>query len=210
MGRMRWDAQRLDPGEDGALPGLPSIRGLLRSVQVPEFPGVTLHEVRSRSALNAVPPGSSMPFRWTLNPYRGCLHACVYCFARRTHEWLELDTGTAFDREIVVKVNVVDVLRRELARPSWTHEQVALGTNTDPYQRAEGRYRLMPGILGSLAGSGTPFSILTKGTLLRRDLPMIASAAKDVQVWAGVSIAILDDQLHHSLEPGAPGPRARL
>src|ERR1700712_1732183 len=80
---MRWDAQRLDL-EDGALPGMPSIKGLLRSVQVPEFPGVTLHEVRSRSALNAVPPGSGMPFRWTINPYRGCLHQCVYCLSGDT------------------------------------------------------------------------------------------------------------------------------
>src|SRR3954447_150221 len=79
MGRMRWDAQRLDLVEDGALPGMPSIKGLLRSVQVPEFPGITLHEVRSRSALNAVPPGSAMPFQWTINPYRGCAHACLYC-----------------------------------------------------------------------------------------------------------------------------------
>src|SRR4051794_9272392 len=79
MGRMRWDAQRLDLIEDGALPGMPTIKGLLRSVQVPEFPGVTLHEVRSRSALNAVPPGSPMPFQWTINPYRGCAHQCVYC-----------------------------------------------------------------------------------------------------------------------------------
>src|SRR3954447_775356 len=79
MGRMRWDAQRLDLIEDGALPGMPTIKGLLRSVQVPEFPGITLHEVRSRSALNAVPPGSPMPFQWTINPYRGCPHACLYC-----------------------------------------------------------------------------------------------------------------------------------
>src|SRR3954452_11731063 len=84
MGRMRWDAQRLDLIEDGALPGMPSIKGLLRSVQVPEFPGVTLHEVRSRSALNAVPPGSPMPFQWTINPYRGSSHSCVSCFARKT------------------------------------------------------------------------------------------------------------------------------
>src|SRR4029450_154984 len=91
------------------------------------------------------------------------------CFARPTHQYLELDMGEDFDRQIVVKTNVVDVLRRELARPSWRPETVALGTNTDPYQRAEGRYRLMPGIIDALAASGTPFSILTKGPLLRRD-----------------------------------------
>src|SRR4051794_4865675 len=189
---------------------MPGIRGLLRSVQVPEFPGMTLHEVRARSALNAVPPGSPVPFRWTINPYRGCSHACRYCFARKTHEWLELDSGRDFDTQIVVKTNLVEVLRRELARPSWAREHVALGTNTDPYQRAEGRYRLMPGVIRALAGSGTPFSVLTKGTLARRDLPLLAAAARDVPLGLGVSMAIWDERLHEALEPGAPSPRARL
>ncbi|MGY2003751.1 Rv2578c family radical SAM protein [Blastococcus sp. SYSU DS1024] len=207
---MRWDAQRLDLDEPGALPGMPSIRGLLRSVQVPEFPGLTFHEVRSKSALNRVPGESAMPFPWTVNPYRGCSHSCVYCYARRTHEWLELDSGRDFDTQVVVKTNLVEVLRRELARPSWQREHVALGTNTDPYQRAEGRYRLMPGVVTALAGSGTPFSILTKGTLLRRDVPLLAAAARDVPVGLGVSVAIWDDDLHAALEPGVPSPRARL
>src|SRR3954464_5877691 len=207
---MRWDAQRLDLVEDGALPGMPSIKGLLRSVQVPEFPGITLHEVRRRSALNAVPPGSPMPFKWTINPYRGCTHSCVYCFARRTHEWLELDYGNDFNSQIVVKTNLVDVLRKELARPSWQRDHVALGTNTDPYQRAEGRYRLMPGVIRALAESGTPFSILTKGTLLRRDIPLLAEAAETVPLGLGVSMAIWDGELHTALEPGVPTPRARL
>ncbi len=132
------------------------------------------------------------------------------CFARGSHEWLELDTGVGFDREIVVKVNIVDVLRRELAKPSWQRGQVALGTNTDPYQRAEGRYRLMPGIITALAESGTPLSILTKGPLLRRDLALVAAASRDVPAWVGVSIAILDEGLHEQLEPGTPGPRPRL
>ncbi len=109
-----------------------------------------------------------------------------------------------------MKTNLVDVLRRELARPSWRREHVALGTNTDPYQRAEGRYRLMPGVISALAGSGTPFSVLTKGTLLRRDLPLLAAAARDVPIGLGVSMAIWDDELHVSLEPGVPSPRARL
>ena len=119
-----------------------------------------------------------MPFRWTVNPTRGCLHACTYCFARPTHEYLELDAGRDFETQIVVKTNVVDVLRAELARPSWTREHVALGTNTDPYQRVEGRYRFMPGIIEALAHSGTPLSILTKGTLLRRDLPLLARGGR--------------------------------
>ena len=207
---MRWDAQRLDADEHGTLPGMPTVRGLLRSVQVPGFPGLTFHEVRSRSALNEVPRDSVMPFRWTINPYRGCSHACVYCFARGTHQWLELDTGRDFDSQVVVKTNLVDVLRRELGRPSWRREHVALGTNTDPYQRAEGRYRLMPGVISALAGSGTPFSVLTKGTLLRRDLALLAAAARDVPTGLGVSMAIWDEDLHASLEPGVPSPRARL
>src|SRR3954453_8390446 len=395
---MRWDAQRLDLGEPQWLPGLPTVRGLLRSIEVPEFPGLTFHEVRAKTALNAVPKGSAMPFSHTINTFRGCSHACVYClagdtlvlmadgsqrpiaelrvgdrivgtekrgnyrhyvetevlahwstvkpahrvrladgttivasgdhrfltgrgwkhvtgtgsaagqrphlttndelvgfgrsaptaapcaeyrrgyltgmvrggghlqidpairrtctgqgaaitssadlrvvaledlglelpmfdittgtgdfiangvvshncFARSTHEWLEFDSGTDFDRQIVVKTNVVEVLRRELARTSWKREHVALGTNTDPYQRAEGRYRLMPGIIDALAGSGTPFSILTKGTLARRDVPQLAAASRDVPIGMGVSMAIWDDDLHAALEPGVPTPRARL
>jgi DNA repair photolyase len=207
---MRWDAQRLDVEDPSALPGMPSIRGLLRSVQVPEFPGLTFHEVRAKSALNHVPGESAMPFPWTINPYRGCSHACLYCYARRTHEWLELDAGRDFDRQIVVKTNLVDVLRRELGRPSWKREHVALGTNTDPYQRAEGRYTLMPGVIRALTESGTPFSVLTKGTLLRRDVPQLAEAAQRVPRGLGVAMAIWDDALHESLEPGVPTPRARL
>ena len=207
---MRWDAQRLDLVEPETLPGLPTVAGLLRSVQVPEFPGLTLHEVRSKSALNAVPAGSAMPFDYTVNTFRGCSHACLYCYARGSHEWLELDSGADFDQQIVVKTNLVEVLRRELARPTWKREHVALGTNTDPYQRAEGRYRLMPGVIDALARSGTPFSVLTKGTLARRDLPLLAAAARDVPIGLGVSVAIWDDELHTALEPGVPTPRARL
>jgi DNA repair photolyase len=132
------------------------------------------------------------------------------CFARKTHEWLEFDSGRDFDSQVVVKINLVDILRKELARPSWQREHVALGTNTDPYQRAEGRYRLMPGVITALAESGTPLSILTKGTLLRRDVPLLVDAARDVPLGLGVSMAIWDDDLHHALEPGVPAPRARL
>ncbi|HEX7827480.1 MAG TPA: radical SAM protein, partial [Mycobacterium sp.] len=137
-------------------------------------------------------------------------HACRYCFARPTHAYLDFDTGADFDSQVVVKTNVVDVLRRELARPSWTRETVALGTNTDPYQRAEGRYALMPGIIGALADSGTPFSILTNGTLLRRDLELITAAARRVDVSVAISLAVADPALHQEVEPGTPGPRARL
>ncbi|GAB3612561.1 Rv2578c family radical SAM protein [Humibacter ginsengisoli] len=132
------------------------------------------------------------------------------CFARPTHRYLELNMGTDFDREIIVKVNVADVLRREVTKPSWARHPVALGTNTDPYQRAEGRYRLMPGVIEALADSGTPFSILTKGTLLRRDLDLIADAATRVPVDLAMSIAVYDDELQKSVEPGTPSTKARL
>lgn len=210
---MRWDGQRIG-ADDGALPdlGMPdlALAGLLRSVRTPDFAGVTFHEVAAKSALNKVPAASSMPFRWTVNPMRGCLHACAYCFARPTHEYLDLDAGRDFETQIVVKTNVVEVLRAELARPSWRREHVALGTNTDPYQRAEGRYRLMPGIIDALASSGTPFSILTKGTLLRRDIPALVEAQGRVPVGVAISLAVLDHDLQQSVEPGTPTARARL
>lgn len=132
------------------------------------------------------------------------------CFARNTHTYLDLDAGADFDSQIVVKVNVAEVLARELAKPSWRREPVALGTNTDPYQRAEGRYRLMPGIIDALASSGTPFSILTKGTLLRRDLPQLTDAATRVPIHIAMSIAIPHEPLRQLLEPGAPSFQARL
>lgn len=205
---MRWDGQSL-AADDGALPGL-ALSGLVRSVRTPEFAGVTFHEVAAKSALNKVPAVSSMPFRWTVNPMRGCLHACSYCFARPTHEYLDLDAGTDFETQIVVKTNVVEVLRSELGKASWRREHVALGTNTDPYQRAEGRYRLMPGIIGALTDYRTPFSILTKGTLLRRDIALLREAADVVPVGLAVSLAVLDERLQQSVESGTPTPRARL
>jgi len=207
---MRWHGQQLGVDDRAALPGMERMDGLVRSVTTPEFAGMTFHEVLCKSALNRVPGASAMPFDWTVNPYRGCSHACAYCFARKTHEYLDLDSGSDFDSQIVVKVNVAEVLRNELRRGSWGREPVMLGTNTDPYQRAEGRYRLMPDIIGALAETRTPFSILTKGTLLRRDLPLLADAAQQVRVSLAMSIAAFDDALQHSIEPGTPTAEARL
>lgn len=206
---MRWDGQAIT-ADDGALPGLGRMAGLVRTVRTPEFAGVTFHEVLAKSALSKVPGESRMPFTWTINPYRGCSHACSYCFARPSHRYLDMNPGEDFDSQIVVKMNVADVLRTELAKPSWTGDAVALGTNTDPYQRAEGRYRLMPGIIDALEASRTPFSILTKGTLLRRDLPRLTQAAEHVDVGIGVSLAFVDEGLQQAVEPGTPTPRARL
>lgn len=207
---MRWEGQDVTADDAAALPGLGRMAGLVRSVRTPEFAGITFHEVASRSVLNRVPEASRMPFRWTVNPFRGCSHACVYCYARATHRYLDLDSGPDFDSQIIVKVNAPEVLRRELAKPGWAHEQVALGTNTDPYQRAEGRYRLMPDIIRALAESGTPLSILTKGTLLRRDLPLLEEAGAEVPISLGVSLAFADEELQQLVEPGTPTPRARL
>ncbi|MCP2638507.1 Rv2578c family radical SAM protein [Microbacterium sp. HD4P20] len=370
---MRWQGQELGVADAAALPGLEQLNGLVTSVTTPEFAGMTFHEVLCKSALNHVPSSSAMPFDWTVNPYRGCSHACVYCldpdtqvlmadgrskrigdvrpgdevigterhgsyrryvratvsaqwttrkhayrvtladgteltasgdhrfltergwkhvqpgppgsqrphlttdnklvgfgaggapptdteidlgiigdavksdaplrviaiedlgttidmvdittstgdfiangvishncFARGTHEYLELDSGKDFDTQIVVKVNVVDVLEKELRRGTWMREPVALGTNTDPYQRAEGRYKLMPGIASALAESGTPFSILTKGTMIRRDLPLLKDAAAHVPITISTSIAVFDDELQHIIEPGTPSATARL
>jgi DNA repair photolyase len=206
---VRWGGQQVvadGVGNDAVLPGM---GGLLRTVRAPEFAGMVFHEVEARSALNRVPSGP-LPFEWTINPYRGCGHACTYCFARNTHTYLDFDAGEDFNRQVVVKVNVARVLERELRSPRWRREHVAMGTNTDPYQRAEGRYRLMPGLISALARSGTPFSVLTKGTLLARDLPLLASVSADVSVGLGVSIALLDRELQASVEPGTPSPAARL
>lgn len=132
------------------------------------------------------------------------------CFARNTHTYLDLDSGKDFDTQVVVKVNAVEVLTAQLRSPRWTREHVAMGTNTDPYQRAEGRYKLMPGIIRALANSGTPFNILTKGTVLSRDLPLLQEVSADVPVGLGVSIALVDRELQRSLEPGTASPQARL
>jgi DNA repair photolyase len=207
---MRWATQEISREAPGTLPGLARVANLIRSVQTPEFEGMTFHEVAAKSALNRVPGASVMPYDWTINPYRGCSHACTYCFARPSHAYLGLGSGLDFDSQVVVKVNVAEVLRGELARPAWKREWVALGTNTDPYQRAEGRYRLMPGVISALARSGTPFSVLTKGTLIRRDLPLLASAARDVSASVAFSVAVFDDALTSTLEPGAPSGAARL
>jgi DNA repair photolyase len=205
---LRWDGQRVDQLAAGALPGL---GGLVRSVRTPEFRGVTFHEVHAKSALNHVPDDARMlPGEWTVNPYRGCTHACQYCFARPTHTRLGLNPAGDFDREIVVKTNIVDVLRAELARKRTLPPRVAFGTNTDVYQRAEGRYQLMPGIIDALAGARVPFSILTKSPLIRRDLDRLVAASRVTTVHLGLSISMLDEQLRESVEHGTATTAARL
>ncbi|ALG10663.1 Rv2578c family radical SAM protein [Kibdelosporangium phytohabitans] len=208
---IRWDAQRLDATNTGTLPGLARLSTFVRSVRTPEFHGVTFHEILAKSALNHVPTDARMlPGEWTINPYRGCTHACRYCFARNTHTRLELNTADDFDREIIVKTNIVEVLRDELKRKRTLPPRVAFGTNTDVYQRAEGRYALMPGIIDALADARIPFSILTKGTLIRRDLDRLRGASAVTTVHLGLSISILDERLQQSVEPGTATTAARL
>jgi len=157
-----------------------------------------------------VPERSPMPFRWTINPYRGCSHACLYCYARPTHTYLGFDAGRDFEREIVVKVNAPEVVRAELSRRSWKGEHVALGTNTDPYQWVEGRYRLMEGIWEALRDAANPCSILTKSPLLLRDLELMRQIAACTTFTACLSIPTLDEKAWRETEPRTPNPRARL
>jgi DNA repair photolyase len=175
----------------------------------PELRGLEFIEVEARTVLNHV-PGDRLPFSWTINPYRGCSHACVYCFARATHTFLDMNPGRDFETKIVVKVNAAQVLRAQLARKSWKGEHVAMGTNTDPYQAAEGKYRLMPGILRALRDFRNPFSILTKGTMILRDLDLLLEAAAVTDVHTSLSIGTIDEDAWRRTEPGTPDPRKRL
>jgi DNA repair photolyase len=175
----------------------------------PQFRGIEFIEVEAKSILNKV-PGNYLPFNWTINPYRGCLHRCSYCFARATHTYLDMNAGRDFETKIVVKVNAPDVLRRQLRRKSWKGESVAMGTATDPYQRAERRYKLMPRIIDALTEVRNPFSILTKGTLILRDLERLAYAASVMDVSTAFSIGTLDEDVWRTSEPGTPHPRKRV
>jgi DNA repair photolyase len=206
---VRWDNLRLDGEEQHRLPGYRD-EAVVRRFDAPEALETRFYEVRARSILNRVPESSRMPFRWTINPYRGCSHACVYCFARPTHTYLGFDAGRDFEREIVVKVNAPERLRAELARPSWEHEHVALGTNTDPYQWVEGRYRLMEGIWEAMRDAANPCSVLTKSPLLLRDLPLMRQIAERTSFSASLSIPTLDEKAWRATEPHTPNPRARL
>ncbi len=216
---MRWDNLKLDgtePGPPGPATSAPALfgrdRGQLstRTFDTPGFRGITFYEIQARSIINKVPASSRMSFGWTINPYRGCSHACTYCFARNTHTYLDLDAGIDFNSKIIVKVNAPELARRELAAPRWAREHVAMGTNVDCYQRAEGKYRLMPGIISALRDAANPFSILTKGTLILRDLSLLCEAAQITDVGLNVSVGCVDEGLWRLVEPGTPSPRRRL
>jgi DNA repair photolyase len=164
-------------------------------------------EVHCRSALNRV---EGMPFRWTLNPYRGCTHGCHYCFARRYHAQFEMDSGDEFASVILVKRNIAEVLRRELDRPAWKREQVALGTATDPYQPIEGHYRLTRAALELLARARTPVSVVTKGPMVVRDADVLLNVARASQCVVYMSVPTVDEDAWRTLEPGTAHPLQRL
>jgi len=164
-------------------------------------------EVTCKSALNSV---KGMPFNWTLNPYRGCTHGCHYCFARRYQTQFELGPGDQFSSIIFVKVNLVDVLRRELDKPAWIREQVAVGTATDPYQPIEGHYKLTRGSLEALLAGRTPIGLVTKGPMVVRDADLLADLGRRYGCTVYMSVPTVDDEAWRALEPGTAPPLQRL
>jgi DNA repair photolyase len=164
-------------------------------------------EVTARSALNRV---EGMPFKWTLNPYRGCTHGCHYCFARRYHTQFELNADDDFTSVILVKKNVAEVLRRELDRPAWARELVALGTATDPYQPIEGHYKLTRRCLEALAAGRTPVGLVTKGPMIVRDRDVLRDVARAAGCTVHMSVPTVDDEGWRTLEPGTAPPLQRL
>jgi DNA repair photolyase len=182
----------------------------VRTFDAPEALGIRFHEIEARSGINEVPKRSRMPFRWTINPFRGCTHACTYCFARPTHTYLDLNPREDFEREIVVKVNVPELVRAELGRGSWKGEHVALGTNTDPYQWVERRYGLMRGIWEAMRDYSNPCSILTKSPLLLRDIDLMKELCERTEFVANLSIPTLEEKAWRQTEPHTPHPRKRI
>jgi DNA repair photolyase len=169
--------------------------------------GVEVVETPAKSVINSV---TGMPFRWSINPYRGCYHGCVFCYARRTHAFLEDDGVERWGSRVYVKVNAPAVLRSELSKRSWKHETVAIGTVTDPYQPLEGRYRLTRGILEALRDHDTPASVITRSPLIVRDLDVLKQLARTAGVTVAVSIATMDAAIARDLEPTVAPPEKRL
>ncbi len=204
---MRWTLAG-DSGPQGALFAEDDL--VDRHVGVGEYRGLEFLHVNAKRIINEVPSASHLPFHWTINAYRGCSHACAYCFARPTHDYLGLNIGADFDTKLVVKVNAVERLRAELQAKRWAGDHIAMGTNTDPYQPAEGKYHLTQGIVKVLSEAANPFSILTKSTLILRDLPLLVEASKRTDVRVNLSIGTLDESTWKATEPGTPHPKRRV
>jgi DNA repair photolyase len=168
---------------------------------------VEYREEPCRTAMNRV---SGMPFAWSLNPYMGCAHRCTFCYVRAFEKRADRPSDDRYGRSIRVKINVVEVLRRELARKRWAHEGVVVGAATDPYQPAEGRYRLTRGCLEAFAAARNPFSIITRGPMIVRDVDVLAEASRRADVHVTFSVPTLDDAIWRTTEPGTAPPRQRL
>ena len=186
--------------KDGGLSALPDARR--------RGDAATYQEVRCRSALNRVKGKAYM--QWSLNPYRGCTHGCHYCFARRYHSHLELDGGDQFASVIFVKTNFVEVLRRELDRPSWKKESIGFGTATDPYQPIEGTYRISRGVIEALRDAATPVGIVTKGPMVVRDIDVLQALSAVASCRVHMSVPTVDEDAWDRLEPGVAHPLQRL
>ncbi|HEY0443134.1 MAG TPA: radical SAM protein, partial [Candidatus Limnocylindrales bacterium] len=160
-----------------------------------------------RTALNRV---KGMPFKWSLNPYTGCVHRCTFCFVRAFELRADRPSDDRYGTSIRVKTNIADVLERELSRPRWNRDLVAIGTATDPYQPAEGRYRLTRASIERLAAHATPLHLLTRGPLIVRDIDVLADAARAAKVTLTFSVPTLDHDIWRLTEPGTAPPRQRL
>ena len=168
-----------------------------------------VQEITCKTLLNRVDiPG--YPFRWTLNPYRGCRHACRYCYARPTHEFWGMNAGEEFDQRVFAKVNAPEILRDELRKPRWQGEPVAIGTASDPYEPAEAQYRLTRQIIEALAEFRNPASVTTKGVLVRRDVDVLQELYDSADVQVVFSVGSIDEEVWKRTEPGTPNPLARL
>jgi DNA repair photolyase len=164
-------------------------------------------EVTCRSALN---PVKGMPFDWTLNPYRGCTHGCHYCYARRYHSQFEMNAGDEFASVILVKTNFADVLARQLAKPSWKGEYIAVGTATDCYQPIEGHYKLTRRSLEALLQARNPIGVITKGPMIVRDRDLLADLSRVATCTVYISVPTVDEEAWQQLEPGTAHPLQRL
>lgn len=171
--------------------------------------GADVQEIHCKTLINRLDI-PSFPFNWTINPYRGCRHACRYCYARPTHEFWGLDAGREFEQRVFAKVNAPEVLREELRRPKWRGEAIAIGTASDPYEPAESQYRITRRILQVLCEFQNPASLTTKGVLVRRDVDVLRELSEVADVRVNFSVGSIDDRVWKETEPGAPSPRARL
>ena len=174
------------------------------------MPQVTFEEIECKSALNRVNLPKMPHLKWSLNPYRGCQHACTYCFARGNHEFLGYDTGRGFDQRIVVKTNLVPVLRRELKRPSWRREHVTIGTACDPYQQAELKYGLTRGSLKAFRDCASPCSLITKSASVTRDKELLVELSRVAECTVLFSITTLREDVWKHIEPETARPERRL